>query len=101
MRSIGLSIPIPTTILIRISILVLLNILDYILTGFAITTGIAEEVNPLLASVSLEWMGIIKTAWVCFFIYYHWNHPKMIYLAMAIFSGVVGWNIVMIILGSL
>lgn len=99
MRSIGLSMPIPNTTIIRISILALLNMIDYALTSFAINSGIAKEANPLLAMVSLEWMGIIKTAWVCLFAYYYWKQPKATYLCIAIFSAVVAWNIAVILAG--
>ena len=79
--------------IIRLSILTLLNMADYVLTVYAITSGIAVEGNPLLASVPLAWMGIIKIAWNCLFAYFYWKRPKVIYLCIAIFYLVVIWNV--------
>ena len=77
----------------RISILVLLSIIDYTLTCYAIRTGLASEGNPVLSWLPLEGIGILKTVGVLILIYRHWNGPRVLYFVSGVLLAVVCWNL--------
>ena len=48
--------------IIKISVFFFLNMLDYGLTWYGLSTGVAREANPLFTSMSYEAMGLSKVA---------------------------------------
>ena len=77
----------------RISLLVLLSTIDYALTCYAINAGIAKEVNPILSWLSLEGIGLVKTAGLLILIYFYWRKPRILNMAIIVMALVVIWNI--------
>lgn len=84
--------------IIRISIVLLLSMLDYILTCYAVNTGIASEANPVLSSMSLEMIGIAKTIGLLALFYWAWNRKGLLTLVSFVLMAVVVWNTAVIIL---
>lgn len=79
--------------IIRISLLVLLSTIDYALTCYAVNAGIAHEANPVLSWLSLEGIGLFKTAGLLALTYFYWNRPGIIWGATLVMLLVVMWNI--------
>jgi len=70
--------------------------LDYGLTIYAISSGIAKEANPFLSWMSLEFMGIFKTFWVCVWVYRYYARPRMLDVGIVFFVAVCIWNTIII-----
>lgn len=85
------------TTIIRISVLVLLSMADYVLTCYAINSGIGSEANPLLSWTSLEGIGLAKTVGLVMLIYRYWNKPKILYPVAGVLMSIVCWNIYVIL----
>ncbi len=83
----------PRATVTKISILVLLSTIDYMLTCFAVNTGIAREANPILSGLSLEGIGIVKTVGILALIYLEWNKPRILNVAIILMALVVIWNV--------
>jgi len=77
----------------RISILVLLSTIDYALTCYAINVGIAREANPTLFWLSLEGIGLVKTAGMLVLGYFYWRKPGILNMAITVMALVVIWNV--------
>ena len=79
-------------IIIRISVLILLSMTDYVLTVYAISSGIGSEANPVLSWLTLEGIGLAKTLGILVLIYRYWDRPNVTWLVAGILAVVVIWN---------
>ena len=85
--------------IIKISVFFSLNMLDYGLTWYGLSNGIAREINPLFSGMSYEAMGLTKVVLSLWFIYM--AGAKLIHnwagnTAITFMSAVCLWNIVVI-----
>ena len=87
--------------IIRINILVLLSMADYLLTCYAIQSGVGIEGNPLLSWTTLEGIGIAKMIGLLTLIYWFQNRPRILYLVMVILAAIVCWNLWVILSGGI
>ncbi|KKN04552.1 hypothetical protein LCGC14_1096330 [marine sediment metagenome] len=85
--------------IIKISVFFSLNMLDYGLTWYGLSNGIALEINPLFSSMPYVWMGLVKTAQSLIIIYMvgaKFFHTWALNIAIAFMSIVCLWNIFVI-----
>ncbi|UCB42717.1 MAG: hypothetical protein JSV77_09730 [Dehalococcoidales bacterium] len=84
-----------------LSLLILLNITDGVLTHFVIELGLGSEGNPFLLNLVGEPSFIILKAvgaFVCAFILWdiHRRHPRLAFFSTSVFVafyiGIVTWN---------
>lgn len=96
MRDIALR-KLPQTIIFLAVLFTLLNITDYALTYYAVSTGIAREANPLLSWVPLWNIGLVKAVLGVWIVYRVHNKPPLLIIVSIVMALVVAWNIYCII----
>ncbi len=79
--------------IIKISVFFSLNMLDYGLTWYGLSNGIAREINPLFSSMSFEAMGLSKVALGSIIICMGATRNWVLNIAIAFISIVCLWNI--------
>lgn len=82
----------------RISIFVVLNLLDYVLSAIAIHYGLGTELNPLMKGLPLWGMGLAKlgaVALIILLVGHKITIMRMLNVAMAL---VVAWNLTWVVM---
>ena len=86
----------PATIT-RVSMFLMLSMADYVLTCYAINSGIGSGGNPVLSWTTLEGIGLLKTLGLIVLIYRYWNKPRVLYFVAGMMTLVVCWNFYVIL----
>lgn len=94
MRSSGLT----RSIITKTELFLLLNLVDYALTGVMIRQGLGSEGNPLLAWLPFWGVGLVKIG-VVYLVARHFSHRMTMMVLLNIGMGmVVVWNMAWLIL---